>query len=60
LSAEEINELLLSKDDKKQTAFHHAARFSKKEVLQKIWEWSTEKMSAEETNELFLAKVDRK
>jgi len=51
LSAEEINELLLTKDDKKQTVFHLAARFGKTDLLQVLSQWSTEKMSAEEINE---------
>ena len=56
----EINELLLAKDDKKQTAFHLAARFGEEALLLEIFNWIIEKMSTEEINELFLAKDDRK
>ena len=48
LSAEEVRELLLTKDKWKQMAFHFAAQHGKTEVLQKLWEWSTEKLSSEE------------
>jgi len=37
MSAEEINELLLAKDDMEETAFHRATRFGKTEVLQRLW-----------------------
>ena len=43
-----------------QTALHIAAEGSKTEVLRKIWEWSTEKLSAEGINELLIPKVDMK
>ena len=41
-------ELLLAKDDMKETAFHCAARSGGTGVLQKIWEWGNEKLTPEE------------
>jgi len=46
MSVEEINELLLAKDDMEQTDFHIAAEDGKTQVLKEIWEWSTVKLSA--------------
>ena len=45
-------------DNTKETAFHPAAMYDKTDVLQIIWEWSTQKMSTEEVNEFSLAKED--
>jgi len=42
----------------KETSFHCAAQFGNTDLLQKLWEWSTEKLSAEEIKELLLAKND--
>jgi len=41
-------ELLLAKDNMKETAFQRAARFVGTGVLQKIWEWGNEKLTPEE------------
>ena len=46
--------MLLPKHNMKETALHSAALHGGTEVLQKLWEWCTEKMSAEEVNELLL------
>ena len=48
--------MLLAKDHGEETAFLCAARYGQTEVLQKLSEWSTEKLSAEEVGELLLAK----
>ena len=55
LSAEKENELLLAKDNWKQTAFHLAARSGGTEVQNKLWDLSTDELSAEEIIELLLA-----
>ena len=47
--------MLLAEDFKEQTIFHIAAVRGDTEVLNKILEWSTEKLSAEEVRELLLA-----
>jgi hypothetical protein len=47
LSAEEVKELLLAEEFKEQTFFHIAAVRGDTDVLNKIWEWSTEKLSAD-------------
>ena len=40
LKPEELrNELLLSKDESKETAWHEAARRDKNEILEKLWDW---------------------
>ena len=48
MSAEEINELLLAKDNLKETTFHRVARFGKTDVLQKLLEWGNENLTPEE------------
>jgi len=58
LTAGDIKDLLLAKDDMRQTAFHYAAQHGGTEVLQKLWQWSAEKLSAEEIKGLLLAKND--
>ena len=50
--------MLAKHEWKKQTAFNVAAQYVQREVLQKLWEWSTEKLSAEEVRKLLLAKED--
>jgi hypothetical protein len=47
--------LLLAEDFQEQTIFHIAAERGDTQVLNKIWQWSTVKLSAEEVNEFLLA-----
>ena len=47
--------MLLAEDNEKKTALHRAARSGERKAINKLWEWSTEKLSAEEVKELLLA-----
>ena len=47
--------MLLAEDFKEQTIVHIAAERGDTEVLNKIWEWNTLKLSAEEVREFLLA-----
>ena len=52
-----INNLLIAKDKKGQTAWHVAARRCKTKVLEILWNWSTNKLTIEELEDkLLLAK----
>jgi len=61
LSTEELsNKFLLTKDDRKMTAWHVAADCANMECLQTVWEWAKQELTAEELkNRLLLAKDDR-
>jgi hypothetical protein len=45
LTAEEVNNKLLDKDHKEQTAGHVATDEGNTDILQKIWEWAEENLS---------------
>ena len=55
MSADEVKESLLAEDNEKKTALHCATWSGVREAINKLWEWSTEKLSAEEVKELLLA-----
>jgi len=50
--------IVVSYNNMEETLFHTAAKGGETEVLQKLWELSTEKLSAEELKEFLLAKND--
>jgi len=50
--------LLLATDDYGRTICHLAAEWGTFEVLEKVWEWATEKLTTEEINNKLLLAVD--
>jgi hypothetical protein len=56
---EAIRELLLGKDKMRETAWNLAAERDNVEVIQKIWEWSQEKLTTEEIKNNLLLRTDR-
>jgi hypothetical protein len=55
LTGDEVNNKLLDKDHKEQTAGHVAADEGNTDMLQKIWEWVEENLRAEEFKKSWLS-----
>ena len=59
-AGELINDMLLEKDDKEMTAFHHATFSGNLLILGRIWKWAIEQLTPEEIEEFILAQNTHK
>jgi ferredoxin-fold anticodon binding domain-containing protein len=58
MSAEELNKLLLARNNRKRTAWHMAAERGKVEILDKLWEWAKEVLKRDDMNNNLLLAED--
>jgi hypothetical protein len=55
LTTHEIDNLLLSTDNKGRTVWHWAAQWGNSETSQQLREWANEKLTTDEINNLLLS-----
>jgi hypothetical protein len=56
LTQEELNNILLAKDEYERNVWHMAAERDQLEILQALWERSKKELTQEEFKKIFLAK----
>ena len=58
ITADEVKNLLLARNDEGMTAWHEVTSWGQLEILQKIWNLAEEILTTEEINKIFLLATD--